>query len=158
VIAVAEHAPRAAALPRQQRESEIAMRHWNLARDAEGIARLTLDREGASANTLGAPVIAELNEALDTFERDPPRGLVIASGKSSGFIAGADVDEFKAIERGRGARDRAPRLGHSSSGCRRRLSDGGADPRLLSRRRPGARACVPLSRGRRRARHAPGPA
>src|SRR6185436_19933316 len=87
-----------AALPRQQRESEIAMRHWTLARDAEGIARLTLDREGASTNTLGAPVIAEFNEALDTLERDPPRGLVIASGKASGFIAGADVEEFKAIE------------------------------------------------------------
>jgi len=98
VTAVAEDVPRVAALPRQQRESEIAMRHWTLARDAEGIARLTLDREGASTNTLGAPVIAEFNEALDTLERDPPRGLVIASGKASGFIAGADVEEFKAIE------------------------------------------------------------
>ena len=98
MTAVAEDVPRVAALPRQQRESEIAMRHWTLARDAEGIARLTLDREGASTNTLGAPVIAEFNEALDTLERDPPRGLVIASGKASGFIAGADVEEFKAIE------------------------------------------------------------
>ncbi len=74
------------------------MRHWTLARDAEGIARLTLDREGASTNTLGAPVLAEFNEALDMLEREPPRGLVIASGKASGFIAGADVEEFKAIK------------------------------------------------------------
>ena len=29
------------------------MRHWTLARDADGIARLTLDKAGASANTLG---------------------------------------------------------------------------------------------------------
>src|SRR5438046_3499506 len=73
------------------------MHHWTLARDADGIARLTLDRAGTSINTLGAPVLAELNEALDQLDRDPPRGLVIVSGKASGFIAGADVDEFKAI-------------------------------------------------------------
>ncbi len=73
------------------------MQHWTLARDADGLARLTLDRAGASTNTLGAPVLAEFNEALDQLDRDPPRGLVIASGKASGFIAGADVDEFKAI-------------------------------------------------------------
>ncbi len=73
------------------------MQHWTLARDADGIARLTLDRAGSSTNTLGAPVLAELNEALDQLDRDPPRGLVIVSGKASGFIAGADVDEFKAI-------------------------------------------------------------
>jgi len=73
------------------------MQHWTLARDADGIARLTLDRAGSSTNTLGAPVLAELNEALDQLDRDPPRGLVIVSGKASGFIAGADVEEFKAI-------------------------------------------------------------
>jgi enoyl-CoA hydratase/carnithine racemase len=75
----------------------LAMQHWTLARDADGIARLALDRAGSSTNTLGAPVLAELNEALDQLDRDPPRGLVIVSGKASGFIAGADVDEFKAI-------------------------------------------------------------
>ena len=74
------------------------MRHWTLGRDADGIARLTLDKEGASANTLGAEVLAEFNEALDVLEREPPAGLVIASGKASGFIAGADVEEFKVIE------------------------------------------------------------
>jgi 3-hydroxyacyl-CoA dehydrogenase/enoyl-CoA hydratase/3-hydroxybutyryl-CoA epimerase len=73
------------------------MQHWTLTRDAEGLARLVFDRAGASANTLGAPVLAELNEALDALDREPPRGLVIASGKASGFIAGADVDEFTQI-------------------------------------------------------------
>ncbi len=73
------------------------MQHWNLTRDAEGIARLVFDRAGASANTLGAPVLAEFNEVLDVLERDPPRGLVIASGKANGFIAGADIDEFTQI-------------------------------------------------------------
>ena len=40
--------------------------------------------------------MAELDSVLDALERDPPKGLVIRSGKSSGFIAGADVDEFAA--------------------------------------------------------------
>ena len=89
------------------------MRHWTLARDAEASRALTLDREGASTNTLGAEVLAEFNEALDQLDRDPPRGLVIASGKASGFIAGADVDEFKAIgDEAAALAHRAARLGH----------------------------------------------
>ena len=70
------------------------MQHWTLDRAADGLARLTLDRAGATTNTLGAPVLAELNAALDQLDGDPPRGLVIASGKANGFIAGADIDEF----------------------------------------------------------------
>jgi len=73
-----------------------SLRHWSLARDADGIAWLTLDKAGASANTLSSDVMAELNAVLDLLDRDPPRGLVIRSGKASGFIAGADVDEFGA--------------------------------------------------------------
>lgn len=73
------------------------MRHWTLVRDAEGFARLTLDRADSTTNTLGAPVLAEFNEVLDQLDRDPPAGLAIASGKANGFIAGADVDEFGEI-------------------------------------------------------------
>ena len=79
------------------------MQHWKLTRDADGIARLTFDRAGATTNTLGAPVLAEFNEALDLLDREPPRGLVIASGKANGFIAGADIDEFGEIENEAGA-------------------------------------------------------
>jgi 3-hydroxyacyl-CoA dehydrogenase/enoyl-CoA hydratase/3-hydroxybutyryl-CoA epimerase len=73
------------------------MRHWNLTRDAEGLARLVFDKAGATTNTLSADVLAELNVALDALDRDPPKGLVIASGKANGFIAGADIDEFGEI-------------------------------------------------------------
>jgi 3-hydroxyacyl-CoA dehydrogenase/enoyl-CoA hydratase/3-hydroxybutyryl-CoA epimerase len=43
-------------------------------------------------------VLAELNEALDLLDRDPPKGLVIDSGKANGFIAGADIDEFGKVQ------------------------------------------------------------
>jgi 3-hydroxyacyl-CoA dehydrogenase / enoyl-CoA hydratase / 3-hydroxybutyryl-CoA epimerase len=79
------------------------MQHWTLTRDGEGLARLTLDRPDSTTNTLGAPVLAELNEALDQLDRDPPKGLVIASGKANGFIAGADIDEFGEFENEAGA-------------------------------------------------------
>jgi 3-hydroxyacyl-CoA dehydrogenase/enoyl-CoA hydratase/3-hydroxybutyryl-CoA epimerase len=70
------------------------MQHWTLARDADGIAWLTFDKAGATANTLSAAVLAELNTALDILDQEPPKGLVIRSGKANGFIAGADVEEF----------------------------------------------------------------
>ena len=74
------------------------MRHWILTRDADGFARLTIDRAGTTTNTLSREVLEELNEALDELDRDPPKGLAIVSGKPNGFIAGADVDEFGEVE------------------------------------------------------------
>ena len=135
------------------------MRHWTLARDAEGIALLTLDKEGASANTLGADVLAELNEALDLLDARP-------AGRSRDRIGQGErlhrrrrrrrVQGHR--ERGGRARDRAPRLGYVRASRRRPLSDCRAHPRLLPGRRAGARARVPLSRRRRRTRHATRPA
>jgi 3-hydroxyacyl-CoA dehydrogenase/enoyl-CoA hydratase/3-hydroxybutyryl-CoA epimerase len=72
-----------------------AYRHFKLTRDADGVAWLLFDREGASANTLSAEVIAELDKVLASIEVDRPAGLVIRSAKKSGFIAGADVNEFR---------------------------------------------------------------
>ena len=73
------------------------MQHWTIEREADGIAWLTLDKIGATANTLSGEVLGELNEALDLLERDAPKALVIRSGKANGFIAGADVDEFAGV-------------------------------------------------------------
>jgi 3-hydroxyacyl-CoA dehydrogenase/enoyl-CoA hydratase/3-hydroxybutyryl-CoA epimerase len=70
-------------------------RHWKLKADADGIAWLIIDKQGAGANTLSEDVIAELDDVLSTIEREPPKGLVIRSAKRSGFIAGADIGEFR---------------------------------------------------------------
>jgi 3-hydroxyacyl-CoA dehydrogenase/enoyl-CoA hydratase/3-hydroxybutyryl-CoA epimerase len=70
-------------------------RHFKLTRDADGIAWLLFDREGASANTLSADVIEELDLVLAALESHRPTGVVIRSAKTSGFIAGADVNEFR---------------------------------------------------------------
>ncbi|HYG43096.1 MAG TPA: enoyl-CoA hydratase-related protein, partial [Bordetella sp.] len=71
-----------------------AWRHWQLERQSDGLAWLTLDRAGSAVNALSAEVMAELAAVLDTLQAAPPAGLVIRSGKAAGFIAGADVDEF----------------------------------------------------------------
>jgi len=70
-------------------------RHFKLTRDGDGIAWLLFDREGASANTLSADVMEEFDSALAALESQRPTGLVIRSAKKSGFIAGADVNEFR---------------------------------------------------------------
>ncbi len=70
-------------------------RHFKLSRDADGIAWLLFDREGTSANTLSADVMGEFDQVLATLETERPAGLVIRSAKRSGFIAGADVNEFR---------------------------------------------------------------
>ncbi len=71
--------------------------HWALATDESGIAWLVLDKQGASANTLSRDVLTELDEKLERIEDEKPKALVIRSAKRSGFIAGADITEFRGV-------------------------------------------------------------
>jgi 3-hydroxyacyl-CoA dehydrogenase/enoyl-CoA hydratase/3-hydroxybutyryl-CoA epimerase len=70
-------------------------RNFKLTRDADGIAWLLFDRAGAGANTLSSDVMEEFDAVLAALESQRPAGIVIRSAKSSGFIAGADVNEFR---------------------------------------------------------------
>jgi 3-hydroxyacyl-CoA dehydrogenase/enoyl-CoA hydratase/3-hydroxybutyryl-CoA epimerase len=72
----------------------MAASAWNYQQAPDGIGILTLDVPERSANTLGAAVLRELGAALESIQSAPPRGLIIRSGKASGFIAGADINEF----------------------------------------------------------------
>jgi 3-hydroxyacyl-CoA dehydrogenase/enoyl-CoA hydratase/3-hydroxybutyryl-CoA epimerase len=72
-------------------------RNFKLTRDDDGVAWLLFDREGASANTLSAGLIEELDAVLAALESQRPAGLVVRSAKKSGFIAGADVNEFRGV-------------------------------------------------------------
>jgi len=68
---------------------------FRLTRDADGVAWLLFDRADSSANTLSAGVIEGLDRVLTELEANRPTGLVVRSAKTSGFIAGADVNEFR---------------------------------------------------------------
>ncbi len=75
----------------------VSYRHWKIEREADGLAWLWFDKAEASANTLSSDALGELAGILAAFEAAPPKGLVIASAKPAGFIAGADVEEFTRI-------------------------------------------------------------
>ena len=72
-------------------------RNFKLTRDDDGIAWLLFDREGTSANTLSEDVLVEFETVIAGLEQDRPAGIVIRSAKPSGFIAGADVNEFRGV-------------------------------------------------------------
>jgi len=79
------------------------MDSWTLETDPGGIAWLAFDKPGTSTNVLSRDTLLDLDKHLDALQRSPPRGLVIRSAKTSGFIAGADVKEFvelKSVEQG----------------------------------------------------------
>ena len=78
--------------------SDIQLQHWRLEVDAEGIAWATLDKVGESANSLSTAVTDELGKVLDRLDLYIPRGLIIRSGKDAGFVAGADIEEFKRLD------------------------------------------------------------
>jgi len=73
-------------------------RHWRLDCDPQEIGWLSFDRQDAGANTLSTETMAELHAVLDDLSARRLRGLVIYSGKASGFIAGADINEFPALD------------------------------------------------------------
>ena len=72
--------------------------HWRMRTDADGIVWLLFDKKDASANTLSAEVLAEFDAILQKLESNPPRGVVIRSAKRSGFIAGADITQFRGVK------------------------------------------------------------
>lgn len=85
--------------------SEVEYRHWRIENDARGVTWLTLDREGETTNALSAAVMAELDRIVSGFERNSPAALVIHSAKEAGFIAGADIREFSALDTTEGANE-----------------------------------------------------
>jgi 3-hydroxyacyl-CoA dehydrogenase / enoyl-CoA hydratase / 3-hydroxybutyryl-CoA epimerase len=71
--------------------------HWRLRTDPDGVAWLTIDRAGASANSLSREVMEQLDGLLAGLEREPPKALILISAKR-GFIAGADIGEFVGMQ------------------------------------------------------------
>lgn len=76
----------------------MTMQHWTLDTDEAGIAWLRFDKAESSANVLSTEVMMELDGVLERLRDSTPKGLVIYSGKQSGFIMGADINEFTSID------------------------------------------------------------
>lgn len=76
----------------------LRLLHWKTDRRNDGFLILTLDRDGESVNALSREVIDELDSMVERIALDPPKGVVIRSGKAAGFIPGADIKRFEEIE------------------------------------------------------------
>ena len=75
-----------------------ALKHWVKLIDSDNVCWLTLSREGESINTINQEVLLELECLLQATDLLASKGVVIASGKKKGFIAGADVKQFSLCE------------------------------------------------------------
>ncbi|MGA3306198.1 MAG: enoyl-CoA hydratase-related protein, partial [Stellaceae bacterium] len=72
-------------------------RCWRRLREADGIEWLILDQTDASTNRIEPAMLEELDAVLAEIERDRPLGLVLRSAKINGFVAGADIAQFRGV-------------------------------------------------------------
>lgn len=69
--------------------------HWKLETDTDNIIWLYFDKKNASVNTIDADVMHELSDIITSLDSEKSaKGVIIASGKKKGFIAGADISQF----------------------------------------------------------------
>ncbi|MEO8684195.1 MAG: enoyl-CoA hydratase-related protein, partial [Devosia sp.] len=75
--------------------------NWRFAIDVEQIGWLTITTPKGPVNTLSREAISELEGVVAQIEElinsKELVGVVLLSGKDSGFIAGADISEFDAM-------------------------------------------------------------
>lgn len=72
---------------------------FTLTRQDNGVAILTMDVPGESMNTLKQAFGTEITAILDEIEADASiKGVVLASGKTNSFVAGADISMLAACK------------------------------------------------------------
>jgi 3-hydroxyacyl-CoA dehydrogenase / enoyl-CoA hydratase / 3-hydroxybutyryl-CoA epimerase len=76
----------------------MTLKHWTSETGDDGIAWLCIDKADGGANVLSGEVLEELHQLIEPLAEQPPKGVVIYSGKTNGFVMGADINEFTKIE------------------------------------------------------------
>ncbi|OWJ77875.1 3-hydroxyacyl-CoA dehydrogenase NAD-binding domain-containing protein [Haematobacter genomosp. 1] len=90
--------------------------------DASGIVTLTIDVPDRPLNVLTPAFLADLTRAVDRIATDPAAiGAVLTSGKTSGFLAGADLKEMLALHDSGIAAPEAARWAMDAAAVLRRL-------------------------------------
>ncbi|VAX20659.1 Enoyl-CoA hydratase / 3-hydroxyacyl-CoA dehydrogenase / 3-hydroxybutyryl-CoA epimerase [hydrothermal vent metagenome] len=99
---------------------EDSFKNWSMEADDDNVVWLGFDKADSAANVLSHDALDELDDIIKGLSLEKPRGLIIFSEKKSGFIAGADVNEFtklkdgdkalELIQRGQGIMDRVEAL------------------------------------------------
>ncbi|HEY0501924.1 MAG TPA: 3-hydroxyacyl-CoA dehydrogenase NAD-binding domain-containing protein, partial [Lysobacter sp.] len=76
----------------------LRFQHWQTELRPDGVLVLSFDKAGVPVNTFSQDVLIELDTLLERLALDPPKGVVLRSAKSTGFIAGADIKEFASFD------------------------------------------------------------
>ena len=79
-------------------QADTELQHWRQETDDDGVLWICLDKADSNVNVLSEAVLREFEQQLTAIEASPPRGIVIWSAKASGFVMGADINEFTTIE------------------------------------------------------------
>ena len=87
-------------MPEENKRHQEDYRHWQLEIDVNGLGWLCLDMADSNINVLSQDVLIEFERIIGELSVNPPAGLIIFSGKDTGFIAGADINEFPKMESG----------------------------------------------------------
>ena len=74
------------------------LQHWSYEIGENQVVWLTIDRQDSSANSLNEAVLREFKLALDAIKLLSPKALIIRSAKKTGFIVGADIEQFKLLK------------------------------------------------------------
>jgi 3-hydroxyacyl-CoA dehydrogenase/enoyl-CoA hydratase/3-hydroxybutyryl-CoA epimerase len=73
--------------------------NWKLNIDEDQLLWLTVDRENSSVNSFNRALVEELHRILDQVAANLSlKGMIILSAKPSGFIAGADIEQFTRLK------------------------------------------------------------
>ncbi|MBU6139957.1 MAG: enoyl-CoA hydratase/isomerase family protein [Proteobacteria bacterium] len=84
--------------------------NFSLSIDKKGVASIVLDLPNEKINKLSAPVMAEIEQALNVIDGNKAvRILVISSAKKDIFVAGADINEIKDLRDPEDARKKVSR-------------------------------------------------
>lgn len=76
----------------------LRLQHWRTQVRTDGIVVLTLDRADQNVNALSRGVLDELELLVERLAIEKPKGVVFISGKTAGFIPGADIKGFEEID------------------------------------------------------------
>ena len=74
--------------------SSVTPASLTVERLAGDIVAARISVPGHRQNVMTEAFLGELGQLLDSLERQPPRGLLLASGRPGSFLAGADIDRL----------------------------------------------------------------
>ncbi|HIQ15547.1 MAG TPA: crotonase, partial [Leucothrix sp.] len=94
-----------------------------LSTDENNICWLTIDVKDEATNVINPELVNDLLTACDEIKTSNAKGLIIQSGKNSGFIAGADVKGFQGLSEIENGQELALKFIHAGQSMCQKIED-----------------------------------